>query len=231
MNFFAFMKEQIETIKKIDPSVQSTIEVFFFPGFKALNTWYFTHKLYQKGHKTFARYLSLRAQRKTGVDIHPGAQIGHNCFIDHGMGVVIGETCIIGNNVTLYQQVTLGATGNVKGKRHPTLEDNVVVGAGSKIIGAITLHEGCKIGAGSIVVKDVPAYYTVVPTPAHAVKDGTHKIPVLTVDGLQKQMNEELERIRLDERYILARMQNIESEQVELPVNQKHVHDKTHPYC
>jgi serine O-acetyltransferase len=170
MNFVQFINAQIQTIQTKDPSVHSWFEVLFFPGFKAMNYWYFSHKLYLARHYGLARILSLIAQRKTGIDIHPGARIGANFFIDHGAGVVIGETCIIGKNVTIFQGVTLGANGKEQGKRHPNVEDDVLIGAGAKIIGNITLHQGCKIGAGAVVVKDVPAYTTMISTPAHALK-------------------------------------------------------------
>ncbi|MCI9041695.1 serine O-acetyltransferase EpsC [Dubosiella newyorkensis] len=182
MGFIQFVKGQIKTIKRLDPSLHSTVEIFFMPGFKALNTHYFTHKLYPK-HPALARILSLRAQRKTGIDIHPGAVIGKDVFIDHGSGVVIGETCVIHDRVMIYQGVTLGATGKVSGKRHPTVEEDVVIGAGSKVIGNIVLHKGCKIGAGSIIIKSVEPYTTMIPSPAYPVRE-------------QKEINNALAQLR-----------------------------------
>lgn len=199
MNKIQFAAAQIRNIKQRDPSLKSTVEILFFPGFRALNTWFTTHKLYMKGHYALARYLSLRAQQKTGIDIHPGAQIGSDFFIDHGSGVVIGETCIIGDHVTLYQGVTLGATGKVTGNRHPILGDNVVIGAGAKIIGRITIGQNARIGAGSVIIKDVPPYTTMVPAPAHAVRYKNHRLPVLTLSGLDSRLDEEIRHIRMTE--------------------------------
>ena len=133
------------------------------------------HKLYLKKHYFLARWISQKAARKTGIEIHPGATIGKGLFIDHGSGVIIGETAIIGDNVTLYQGVTLGGTGKETGKRHPTLEDNVMVSAGAKILGSFTIGENSKIGAGSVVLKPVPANCTVVGVPGRIVKRDNKK--------------------------------------------------------
>lgn len=166
------------------------------PGFKAIKTWYFTHKLYQKKHYALARYLSLRCQRKTGIDIHPGATIGHQFFIDHGVGVVIGETCIIGDRVMVYQGVTLGGTGKIGGKRHPTVEDDVLIGAGSKIIGNIILGHGAKVGAGAIVIRDVAPYTTVVSPPAYPVRDKNNKLSNLCKNGNERWTRTDIECIQ-----------------------------------
>ena len=188
MSYYKYLKEEIAWIKEHDPSLNSAVEIWFMPGFRALKTWYFTHKLYKK-HPSLARIISLRSQRKTGIDIHPGATIGKHVFIDHGCGVVIGETCVIGERVMIYQGVTLGATGKVAGKRHPTVEDDVVIGAGSKIIGNITLHQGCKIGAGSVIIKDVPANTTMIPAPAYAIRNQNGKIKVPNISSLEGKLN------------------------------------------
>ena len=140
------------------------------------------HRLYRKKHYFLARWVSQRAARKTGIEIHPGARIGKGLFIDHGTGVIIGETTIIGNNVTLYQGVTLGGTGKEKGKRHPTLKDNVMVSAGAKILGSFTIGENSKIGAGSVVLKEVPPNCTVVGVPGRVVRMGDQKIPRSDMD-------------------------------------------------
>ena len=140
------------------------------------------HRLYRKKHSFLARWVSQRAARKTGIEIHPGARIGKGLFIDHGTGVIIGETTIIGNNVTLYQGVTLGGTGKEKGKRHPTLKDNVMVSAGAKILGSFTIGENSKIGAGSVVLKEVPPNCTVVGVPGRVVRMGDQKIPRSDMD-------------------------------------------------
>ena len=140
------------------------------------------HKLYLKGHYFWARWISQRAARKTGIEIHPGATIGRGLFIDHGSGVIIGETTVIGDNVTLYQGVTLGGTGKEQGKRHPTLEDNVMVSAGAKILGSFTIGENSKIGAGSVVLEEVPPNCTVVGVPGRIVRMGDKKVPRLDMD-------------------------------------------------
>ena len=140
------------------------------------------HKLYLKGHYFWARWISQRGARKTGIEIHPGATIGKGLFIDHGSGVIIGETTVIGDNVTLYQGVTLGGTGKEQGKRHPTLEDNVMVSAGAKILGSFTIGENSKIGAGSVVLEEVPPNCTVVGVPGRIVRMDNKKVPRLDMD-------------------------------------------------
>ena len=157
MGFFQYIKEEIQVIKERDPAIKSSAEVLLYPTFWVMLSYRRAHKLYLKGHYFWARYISQRAARKTGIEIHPGATIGKGFFIDHGSGVIIGETAIVGDNVTLYQGVTLGGTGKETGKRHPTLGDNVMVSAGAKIIGSFTVGENSKIGAGSVVTRDIPA--------------------------------------------------------------------------
>lgn len=197
MSLFSFARAQIRSIRQRDPSVKSSFEILFFPGFRAMNTWYITHKLYKNGHCTLARILSLKAQRKTGIDIHPGAVIGDNFFIDHGAGVVIGETTIIGNNCTLFQGVTLGATGHESGLRHPILEDNVIIGAGAKVIGRITIGKNSRIGAGSVIVKSVPAYTTMIPPAAHPIRYKDFRIPQLSLEAVNRRLSEDIRQTRL----------------------------------
>ena len=153
---FDHVKEEFRIIKERDPSIKSPMEVILYPSFKVMISYRRAHKLYLKGHYFLARWISQRAARRTGIEIHPGATIGKGFFIDHGTGVIIGETSVIGDNVTLYQGVTLGGTGKETGKRHPTLEDNVMVSAGAKIIGSFTVGKNSKIGAGSVVIEEVP---------------------------------------------------------------------------
>ena len=140
------------------------------------------HKLYLKKHYFLARWVSQRAVRKTGIDIHPGATIGKGVFIDHGNGVIIGETAIIGDNVTLYQGVTLGGTGKEQGKRHPTIGDNVMISAGAKVLGSFTVGANSKIGAGSVVLTEVPPNSTVVGVPGRVVKRNNMKVPSEDLD-------------------------------------------------
>lgn len=158
----SFIKDQINTIKEHDPAITTPIEALLYPGLKAQIYHKISHYFYKKKHYLIARFISERAKRKTGIEIHPGATIGKNLFIDHGTGIVIGETAIIGNNVTIYHGVTLGGTGREKGKRHPTIEDNVLIGCGSQILGNITIGENTKIGAGTTIIKDIPKNVTVV---------------------------------------------------------------------
>ena len=156
MSILSYVKDEIQVIRERDPAIKSNMEVFLYPSFKVILNYRIAHKLYLKKHFFWARWISQRAARKTGIEIHPGATIGKGLFIDHGSGVIIGETTIIGDNVTLYQGVTLGGTGKEQGKRHPTLKDNVMVSAGAKVIGSFTIGENSKIGAGSVVLEEVP---------------------------------------------------------------------------
>ena len=182
MGFISYIKEEIEVIRERDPAIKSNMEVFLYPTFHAILKYRIAHKLYQNGHYFWARWISQRTARKTGIEIHPGATIGKGLFIDHGTGVVIGETAVLGDNVTLYQGVTLGGTGKEQGKRHPTLEDNVMVSAGAKILGSFTIGENSKIGAGSVVLGPVPANCTVVGIPGRIVKKDSIRIPRKDLD-------------------------------------------------
>jgi serine O-acetyltransferase len=167
---FASMREDIAAIKDRDPAAKSSFEIILlYSGLHALWGFRFHHWLWIHGWQFPARLLSQVARLITGVEIHPGAQIGRRFFIDHGMGVVIGETTMVGDDVTLYQGVTLGGTGKEHGKRHPTIGNNVVIGSGAKILGNITIGENCRIGAGSVVLRDVPDNSTVVGVPGHIV--------------------------------------------------------------
>ena len=167
-------REYVASVFDRDPAAKSWLEVLLcYPGLHALlahrvNHWLWTHHL-----RLLARFCSQVSRLLTGIEIHPGAEIGRRFFIDHGMGVVIGETTIIGDDVTLYQGVTLGGTGKEKGKRHPTLGNNVVVGGGAKILGNVTVGENCRVGAGSVVLSDVPDNSTIVGVPGHIIfRDG-----------------------------------------------------------
>ena len=177
MGLIQSVKEEMAIIKERDAAIHSSMEVFLYPSFKVMLRYRVAHKLYLKKHYFLARWVSQRAVRKTGIEIHPGAQIGKGFFIDHGSGVIIGETTIIGDNVTLYQGVTLGGNGKETGKRHPTLEDNVMVSAGAKIIGSFTVGANSKIGAGSVVIEEVPPNCTVVGIPGRVVRQKNMKVP------------------------------------------------------
>jgi serine O-acetyltransferase len=168
---FREIREQVATIFREDPAAKSTLEIVLcYPGFHAVLWHRVSHWLYKRHLYLLSRILSATARFFTGIEIHPGATIGRRFFIDHGMGVVIGETVEIGNDVLLYQGVTLGGTGGVKGKRHPTLGNNVVVGAGAKVLGNITIGDFAKIGAGSVVVHPVPEHSTVIGIPGRIVR-------------------------------------------------------------
>lgn len=182
MGIISYIREEIQVIRERDPAIKSNMEVFLYPSFRVILRYRIAHKLYLKGHYFWARWISQRAARKTGIEIHPGATIGKGLFIDHGSGVIIGETTVIGDNVTLYQGVTLGGTGKEKGKRHPTLEDNVMVSAGAKILGSFTIGENSKIGAGSVVLEEVPPNCTVVGVPGRIVRMDNKKIPRFDMD-------------------------------------------------
>ena len=197
MGFIKYVQEEIQIIKDRDPAIKSDMEVFLYPSFKAVLRYRVAHKLYLKKHYFLARWISQRAARKTGIEIHPGAKIGKGLFIDHGHGVVIGETAILGDNVTLYQGVTLGGTGKEKGKRHPTLEDNVMVSTGAKILGSFTVGENSKIGAGSVVLKEVPPNSTVVGVPGHIVRQDKAKRPAEELDQVHLPDPVEMELQRL----------------------------------
>jgi len=177
MGLISYVKEEMQVIMERDAAIKTPMEVFLYPSFKAIMRhrvahWLYTHKCY-----FLARWYSQRTVRKTGIEIHPGATIGKGLFIDHGNGVIIGETTIIGDNVTLYQGVTLGGTGKEQGKRHPTIGNNVMISAGAKVLGSFTVGENSKIGAGSVVLTEVPPNCTVVGVPGRVVKRDNLRIP------------------------------------------------------
>jgi len=192
------VKEEIRVIRERDPAIHSSMEVFLYPSFKVMLHYRLAHRLYEKGHYFWARWISQRAVRKTGIEIHQGAKIGKGFFIDHGHGVIIGETAIIGDNVTLYQGVTLGGTGKEHGKRHPTIEDNVMISAGAKVLGSFTIGANSKIGAGSVVLSEVPPGSTVVGVPGRVVKRGKQSLPREEMDHvhLPDPVKEEIAGLR-----------------------------------
>ena len=165
-----FIKEQIYTITKNDPAINTIFEIILYPSFKVQIYYKIANYFYKSKHYFIARYLSEKAKRKTGIEIHSGAKIGKRLFIDHGMGVVIRETAIVGDDVIIYHGVTLGGTGKEKGKRHPTIGNNCLIGTGAKILGNIKIGNNVKIGANAVVLKDVLDNTTVVGIPAKEVK-------------------------------------------------------------
>lgn len=184
MSFTRKIKEEIAIIRQRDPAIHSSMEVFLYPSFKVMMHYRAAHWLYERGHYFLARWISQRGVRKTGIEIHPGAKIGKGFFIDHGNGVIIGETTIIGDNVTLYQGVTLGGTGKEQGKRHPTIGNNVMISAGAKVLGSFTIGDNSKIGAGSVVLEEVPPNSTVVGVPGRVVKRNDQALPQEELDQI-----------------------------------------------
>ena len=176
------MFEDIKAVFERDPAARNIWEVLLYPGLHAIFWHRISHFLHLHHFKFLARLISQIVRFFTGIEIHPGAKIGKGFFIDHGMGVVIGETTEIGNNVTLFQGVTLGGTGKEKGKRHPTLGNNVMVSAGAKILGNIRIGDNVKIGAGSVVIRDVPSDATVVGVPGRIVKHRGKRVPGVSLD-------------------------------------------------
>ena len=181
------IKDEIRVVKEKDPAIKSSAEVFLYSSFWAISFHRTAHKLYLKKHFFLARFISQFSRMVTGIEIHPGATIGKGFFIDHGMGVVIGETTEIGDNVLIYQGVTLGGTGKDTGKRHPTIGNNVMIGSGSKVLGPIVIGDNVKIGSGSVVLHDIPADCTAVGVPARCYgrRDMELGVPADTLDQLQ----------------------------------------------
>lgn len=174
---FRTLREDLDEVMDRDPAARSRWEVFFlYSGFKAVRSHRKANWCYRHNLKFLARWISQRSRRKTGIEIHPAAQIGRGLFIDHGMGVVIGETTQIGDNCTLYQGVTLGGTGKDQGKRHPTLGNNVLVGAGAKVLGPFTVGDNARVAAGAVVLAAVPEDATAVGVPARVVKIGNQRV-------------------------------------------------------
>ena len=189
-------KRDLQVIMQKDPAATSSrIVRRTYTGYKALCAYRYAHLFWQKGMKSLALYIAFRAKEKTGIDIHPAATIGNGIFIDHGVGLVIGETAEIGDNCVLYQGVTLGGTGKETGKRHPTLEEGVMVSAGAKVLGPVRIGEHSKIGAGSVVLKDVPPYSTVVGVPGRVVKQDGKRVADMDQIRLPDPIMEEFKRL------------------------------------
>lgn len=231
MGVISYIREEIRVIRERDPAIKSNMEVLLYPSFKVILRYRVAHKLYLKKHYFLARWISQRAARKTGIEIHPGATIGKGLFIDHGSGVIIGETAVIGNNVTLYQGVTLGGTGKEQGKRHPTLKDNVMVSAGAKILGSFTIGENSKIGAGSVVLEEVPPNCTVVGVPGRVVRRDDKKVPRMDLDQVHlpdpvlndiKELQEDNMRLHHELLEMEKRMRDMMAEKIEEKKETKH---------
>lgn len=212
MSLMKHFKEEFRVIQERDPAIKTPWEVLLYPSFRVMIQYRRAHKLYLKGHYFWARWISQRAARKTGIEIHPGATIGKGLFIDHGSGVIIGETAIIGDNVTLYQGVTLGGNGKETGKRHPTIGDNVMISAGAKIIGSFTVGENSKVGAGSVVINEVPPNCTVVGIPGRIVRQENMKVPRTNMDhrNLPDPVLEDIRRLQRENEMLLKRINALE---------------------
>lgn len=223
MGFIQKVREEIAVIRQRDPAIHSSMEVFLYPSFKVMIHYRLAHKLYLKEHYFLARWISQRGVRKTGIEIHPGAQIGKGFFIDHGNGVIIGETTIIGDNVTLYQGVTLGGTGKEQGKRHPTIGDNVMISAGAKVLGSFKIGDNSKIGAGSVVLEEVPPGSTVVGVPGRVVKRRKQSFPQEEMDQihLPDPVKEDIAKLRQTNSEMTLRLSELEEtiEQLKKQVN------------
>jgi serine O-acetyltransferase len=207
----ASIREDVSTVLERDPAAKSRLEVYLcYSGLHAV--WFFrvNHWLWQRGFLLLARWLSQVARFLTGIEIHPGAEIGRRLFIDHGLGVVIGETAIIGDDVTLYQGVTLGGTGKEHGKRHPTIEDNVVIGGGAKVLGNITVGRNCRIGAGSVVLRNVPENSTVVGVPGHIIFRNGERVVITDPKQINDPLSEALAAVATEVSKLRERVQQLE---------------------
>jgi len=221
MGWWTSIREDIASVTERDPAAKSKIEIVLcYSGLHALWFYRLNHWLWNRGLRISARWLSQVARWLTGIEIHPAAQIGRRLFIDHGMGVVIGETTIVGDDVTLYQGVTLGGTGKEQGKRHPTILNGVVAGAGAKILGNITIGENCRIGAGSVVLRDVPPDSTVVGVPGHVVFSNGKRVVITDPKQIKDPLSEALIEVAAQVRQLRERVRQLEnghSQEPEMP--------------
>jgi serine O-acetyltransferase len=205
------IREDVATVMEHDPAAKSRLEVFLcYSGLHAVWFYRINHWLWNRHLLLLGRFLSQIARFLTGIEIHPGAKIGRRLFIDHGLGVVIGETAIIGDDVTLYQGVTLGGTGKEQGKRHPTIEDGVVAGSGAKILGNITVGKNCRIGAGSVVLRNVPEDSTVVGVPGHIIFREGKRVVITDPKQINDPLSEALASVMTELNKLRDRVQQLE---------------------
>lgn len=205
------MREDVTTVLDRDPAARSRLEVYLcYPGLHAVWFHQINHTLWNRGWLFLARWLSEVSRLFTGIEIHPGARIGRRLFIDHGLGVVIGETAIVGDDVTLYQGVTLGGTGKEHGQRHPTIESNVVIGGGAKILGNITVGENCRIGAGSVVLRNVPPESTVVGVPGHIIFREGKRVVITDPKQINDPLSEALGAVATEVSKLQERVRQLE---------------------
>ncbi|HEX6821681.1 MAG TPA: serine O-acetyltransferase EpsC [Candidatus Sulfotelmatobacter sp.] len=207
----SLIREDVANVMESDPAAKSRVEVLLcYAGLHAVWSYRVNHWLWNHGLGLAARWLSQFARFLTGIEIHPGAKIGRRLFIDHGMGVVIGETTTVGDDVTLYQGVTLGGTGKEHGKRHPTIEDGVVVGGGAKILGNITIGKNCRIGAGSVVLRNVPDNSTVVGVPAHIIFREGKRVVITDPKQINDPLSEALASVASEVHSLRERVRQLE---------------------
>jgi serine O-acetyltransferase len=209
------IREDVATVLERDPAAKSRLEVFLcYAGLHAVWFYRVNHWFWQHGFLLLGRWLSQVARFFTGIEIHPGAEIGRRLFIDHGLGVVIGETAIVGNDVTLYQGVTLGGTGKERGKRHPTIEDDVVIGDGAKVLGNITVGRNCRIGAGSVVLRSVPENSTVVGVPGHVIFRNGERVVITDPKQINDPLSEALAAVATEVNKLRERVQTLEGAEI-----------------
>src|ERR1700692_2573115 len=217
----SLIREDVANVLEHDPAARSRLEIYLcYSGLHAVWFYRINHWLWNHSFFLLARWLSQVARLLTGIEIHPGAQIGRRLFIDHGLGVVIGETSIVGDDVTLYQGVTLGGTGKEVGKRHPTLLDNVVVGSGAKILGNITVGRNCRIGAGSVVLRNVPDDSTVVGVPGHIIFREGKRVVITDPKQINDPLSEALAAVATEVKKLSERVRQIEGADGHEPISE-----------
>jgi serine O-acetyltransferase len=207
----ALIREDVASVLEHDPAAKSRLEIYLcYSGLHAVWFYRINHRLWKHGLLLLARWLSQVARFFTGIEIHPGAELGRRLFIDHGVGVVIGETAIVGDDVTLYQGVTLGGTGKEQGKRHPTIEDKVVIGDGAKVLGNIVVGRNCRVGAGSVVLRSVPENSTVVGVPAHIIFRNGERVVITDPKQINDPLSEALAAVATEVNKLRERVQQLE---------------------
>jgi serine O-acetyltransferase len=210
-HLLASIREDVATVMERDPAAKSRLEVFLcYPGLHAVWLYRINHQLWNHNFLLLGRWLSQVARFLTGIEIHPGATVGRRLFIDHGLGVVIGETAVVGDDVTLYQGVTLGGTSLERGKRHPTIEDNVVIGGGAKVLGNITVGRNSRIGAGSVVLRNVPENSTVVGVPGHIIFRNGERVVITDPTQINDPLSEALAAVVTEVNKLRERVQQLE---------------------
>jgi len=219
-HLFSLIREDVATVMERDPAAKSRLEIYLcYSGLHALWFYRINHWLWNHNFLLLGRWLSQVARLLTGIEIHPGAKIGRRLFVDHGMGVVIGETAVVGDDVTLYQGVTLGGTGKEHGKRHPTIMDNVVIGGGAKVLGNITVGQNCRIGAGSVVLRNVPDDSTVVGVPGHIIFREGKRVVITDPKQINDPLSEALAVVAGEVEKLKQRVRELEGTTVHEPLS------------